>query len=68
MKIVNIYEAETNLSNLINETIAGEEIIIAKDNYPVVRFIKIENKAKSQKFPRKSNSIAEKRIRMIDKL
>ncbi len=36
MSIVNIHEAKTNLSALIQKALAGEEVIIAKNNNPVV--------------------------------
>ncbi len=34
---VNIHEAKTNLSKLIQKALNGEEVIIAKGNKPVVR-------------------------------
>ncbi len=34
---VNIHEAKTNLSRLIQEAIDGKEVIIARGNKPVVR-------------------------------
>jgi len=34
---VNIHEAKTNLSKLIQEAIEGKEVIIAKGNQPLVR-------------------------------
>lgn len=34
---VNIHEAKTNLSKLIQEALEGREVIIARDNKPVVR-------------------------------
>ena len=37
MHQVNIHEAKTNLSKLIQQAIDGEEVIIAKGNKPVVR-------------------------------
>jgi prevent-host-death family protein len=37
--IVNIQEAQTNLSMLIQRVIAGEEIIIAQSGEPVARLI-----------------------------
>jgi prevent-host-death family protein len=36
MVMVNIHEAKTNLSKLIEQALAGEEIIIAKAGAPVV--------------------------------
>ena len=35
MKTVNIYEAKTHLSKLLEEVAAGKEIIIAKNGKPV---------------------------------
>lgn len=37
MHQVNIHEAKTQLSKLIQEAIEGQEVIIAKGNKPVVR-------------------------------
>jgi prevent-host-death family protein len=39
MKVVNIHEAKTHLSRLIQEAIDGEDIIIARGNQPVVRLV-----------------------------
>ncbi len=36
---VNIYNAKTQLSDLINRAVAGEEIIIARDGKPMVRLV-----------------------------
>ena len=43
MKIVNIHEAKTHLSRLIQESIDGEEIIIARGNKPIVRLVLVES-------------------------
>jgi prevent-host-death family protein len=37
--IVNLYEAKTNLSRLVDRAAAGEEIIIAKSGKPKARLI-----------------------------
>ncbi len=37
MRQVNIHEAKTHLSKLIQEALEGEEIVIAKDGAPKVR-------------------------------
>ena len=39
---VNIHEAKTNLSKLIQKVINGEEVIIAKGNKPVVKLTLID--------------------------
>lgn len=43
MKIVNVHEAKTHLSRLIEEALAGEEIVIARGNEPVVRLVLVES-------------------------
>ncbi len=35
--LVNIHEAKTKFSSLINRALCGEEIIIAKDGTPIIR-------------------------------
>ncbi len=37
MQVVNIHEAKTNLSKLIEKTSKGEEVIIAKAGIPVAK-------------------------------
>jgi prevent-host-death family protein len=39
MKIVNIHAAKTQLSRLIAEVLAGEEVVISKAGTPVVRLL-----------------------------
>jgi prevent-host-death family protein len=39
MKIVNIYDAKTQLSRLLREVAAGEDIVIAKDGTPLARLV-----------------------------
>jgi len=43
MHQVNIHEAKTHLSKLIQEAITGEDVIIAKGNKPVVRLVALPN-------------------------
>ncbi len=42
MTMVNIHEAKTNLSKLLDRMLAGEEIIIAKAGKPIARLIPVE--------------------------
>lgn len=42
MTQVNIHEAKTHLSKLIEKVINGEEVIIAKGNKPVVKLVLID--------------------------
>jgi prevent-host-death family protein len=37
MKIVNIQAAKTHLSRLVEEAVAGEEIVLAKAGRPLIR-------------------------------
>ena len=43
---VNIHEAKTQLSKLIERAIQGEEVVIAKAGKPLVKLVKIKPKAK----------------------
>lgn len=43
MKIVNIHEAKTHLSRLIQEAVNGEDIVIARGNEPLVRLVLVES-------------------------
>ncbi len=36
MEIVNMHKAKTNLSELVQKVLAGERVIISKNNVPVV--------------------------------
>jgi prevent-host-death family protein len=52
MRQVNIHEAKTNLSRLIEEVEHGEDVIIARHNRPVARlvvFSSVERKPGSMK-------------------
>jgi len=48
MLIKNIHEAKTNLSKLIEATLAGKEVIIAKAGKPVVRLVTFVPKKKER--------------------
>ena len=37
-----VHEAKTNLSRLIAEALAGEEVVIARGHVPVVRLVPVE--------------------------
>lgn len=39
MKAVNVQEAKTHLSRLLEEAVAGEDIVIAKSGRPYVRLV-----------------------------
>lgn len=46
---VNIHEAKTHLSRLIAKVVAGEEIIIAKGNIPVVKLVQFTTLKQTRK-------------------
>ena len=48
MKEINIYEAKTNLSKIINDVLEGEEIIIGRAGLPLVKIVPIGNKKKNR--------------------
>ena len=41
-KIVNMHEAKTRLSQLVERARCGEDIVIARDGVPVVRLVPVE--------------------------
>jgi prevent-host-death family protein len=45
-KTVNVHEAKTHLSRLLEEAVAGEDIVIAKAGKPKVRLVPIEDPPK----------------------
>jgi len=46
MKVINIYEAKTQLSRLLREVAAGEDIVIAKDGTPLARLVPFQEERK----------------------
>lgn len=46
MTQVNVHEAKTTLSRLLNRVVEGEEIIIAKAGRPVARLVPMERRAR----------------------
>ena len=49
MKPINIHEAKTHLSRLIERVEAGEEFVIAKAGRPAARLVPLESKRKPVK-------------------
>ena len=43
MAIVNIYEAKTQLSKLVEQAAAGEDVVIARGGKPVARLTRLDN-------------------------
>lgn len=44
METVNLYEAKTNLSRLVERAAAGEEIVIAKAGRPLARLVAVNHR------------------------
>lgn len=44
MQLVNIHDAKTNLSKLIEKVLAGEDVTIAKAGKPVVKLVEYKKK------------------------
>jgi len=58
VKQVNMHEAKTHLSRLVDEAAAGQEIIIARSGRPVARLVAIEKEAlKPREFGRMKGKI-----------
>jgi len=49
MQIMNIHQAKTNLSQLIEKTLLGEDVIIAKAGKPVVKLVIFKKKMQLRK-------------------
>jgi prevent-host-death family protein len=50
MKTVNLQAAKTHLSRLVDQAVAGEDIVIAKGNVPLVRLVRVDAPAVERKF------------------
>lgn len=44
METINLYEAKTNLSRLVERAAAGEEIVIAKAGRPLARLVALDRR------------------------
>ena len=45
---VNIHEAKTTLSKLLQKAVEGEEVVIAKNNKPIAKLVPIEGGKKKR--------------------
>jgi prevent-host-death family protein len=50
-KVVNVHEAKTHLSKLLDRVRAGEEIILAKSGKPYAKLVPLNDKAKPARKP-----------------
>jgi prevent-host-death family protein len=50
MTVVNIYDAKTQLSKLIEEAAAGKDVVIARGGKPVARLTRLDTPKRKLKF------------------
>ena len=48
-KVVNLYQAKTHLSRLVDEAAAGDDIVIAKAGVPRVRLVAVDKRRRRRK-------------------
>lgn len=48
MKQYNIAQAKAHLSELIKQALAGEEVVIARDNKPLLRLVPLQEPCKKR--------------------
>jgi prevent-host-death family protein len=49
MRVVNIHEAKTHLSRLIDAAVRGESFVIAKAGHPLVKVVAVESPAEQRR-------------------
>lgn len=49
MEFVNIHQAKTHFSHLINQALKGEEVVIAKAGVPLIKLTPYEKKSTKRK-------------------
>jgi len=59
MKIVNIHAAKTQLSRLIADVLAGEEVVISKAGTPLVRLVPVAEGAAPRRLGALAGSVVE---------
>ncbi len=59
MKVVNIQNAKTHLSRLLEDVVAGEEVVIAKAGKPLARLTAYEESRKPRKLGALKGAITE---------
>jgi prevent-host-death family protein len=50
MSIVNLYDAKTRLSQLVDEAAAGEDVVVCRHGKPVVRITRLDAGKRPVKF------------------
>jgi len=49
-KIINIHEAKTHLSRIVDEVAAGTEVVIAKAGKPMARLVPVEASVRPKRY------------------
>ena len=50
METVNIYDAKTRLSQLVDKVVAGEDVIVSRNGKPLVRITRLESARRPIRF------------------
>ncbi|CAN7282995.1 type II toxin-antitoxin system Phd/YefM family antitoxin [Bosea sp. LjRoot237] len=64
MTVVNVHEAKTNLSRLIEQALRGEEVVIARNGVPAVRLVQVEAETRTK--PKRQGGFLKGQIVEID--
>ena len=47
MKLINLYEAKTHLSSVVDQALAGEKIVLARAGKPLVMLVPVRDRSPS---------------------
>jgi prevent-host-death family protein len=50
MSVINVYEAKTHLSKLIEQAAAGKDVVIARGGKPIARLTRLEKPVRKLRF------------------
>jgi prevent-host-death family protein len=50
METVNIYEAKTRLSQLVDKAVAGEDVVVSRNGKPLVRITRLDSSKRPIRF------------------
>jgi prevent-host-death family protein len=50
METVNIYDAKTHLSHLVDKSASGEDVVVSRSGKPLVRITRLEPRKRPVKF------------------
>ncbi|WP_127475301.1 type II toxin-antitoxin system Phd/YefM family antitoxin [Sulfurivermis fontis] len=57
METINMHEAKTRLSNLVEQALAGKDVVIAKAGTPLVRLVPVGRAAANRQPGRYKNKV-----------